>query len=256
MFLSSEPEGIQKNIYKHSWRLDFLGTPRLLFLCFNLLCKIEEGKKTRDKGRRDWNSSPLWSDRVWLSGYSDKAPSALLQLRSQSDHCNQRMQQNAPKSNTWHNICPAHGSMTWCSWKSRNYLGWKRSLRSLSPSFNTALPSPPLSYFPKVKSNWSKQLGVWRRWQDWASSLEPLLMQGLRALSVSMKAPSMEELGWEHPLRIIVSVQNFYTDPWLVQLGKMTSLASRKAACKDFFKLFRKQKEDWKIITYFLSVTP
>lgn len=33
--------------------------------------------------------------------------------------------------------------------QSQNRLGWKRTLRSLSPTFNSALPSPPLNHVPK-----------------------------------------------------------------------------------------------------------
>lgn len=148
-----------------------------------------------------------------------------------------------------------------CSWQcdlAWNHWGWKRSVRSLSPSFNAALPSPPLNYSPRWNQTEISSLRVWRRgrtehlpWNHCSS--------GAESPQCLHEAPSTESLAvrWlSIPLQVIVSVQHFYTHLWLVQLGKMTSLTSRKALCKDFFKLLRKWEEDLKIFTFFLSVIP
>jgi len=46
--------------------------------------------------------------------------------------------------------------------ESENHLGWKRTLRSSSPTTNPTLPSPPLNHVPKCHSYMSfKYLQGW-----------------------------------------------------------------------------------------------
>lgn len=154
MFLSSEPEGIWKNIYKHSWRLDFLRTPRLLFVCFSLLCKIEEGRKTEIRAGEAENLPfpPLWSDFLGTQTRHHQCSCSWdLNLIIAIRGCSKMHPNLTPDSEAEYLSCSWQCDLEWNHW------GWKGPVRSLSPSFNAALPSSPLNYFPKVKSNWNKQ---------------------------------------------------------------------------------------------------